>query len=179
MTKRKNNRPRFVPLEYSRGRNWLIIGCILTLAGIPIFCLAFYDYSNASPAAKWPATRGIIQHSRIGTSVDSSGRLGMTTSYHADVGFHYEVNGVRHFSNKVHLGMGSAFKADAKALTERFRPGSNVEVYYDPINPHIAVLDPKVQGQNYWALIICGACLLLGLFFLYVFKTIRHKELWS
>ncbi|WP_166443037.1 DUF3592 domain-containing protein [Phragmitibacter flavus] len=166
-------------MEYSKGRNWLITGCILAIAGVPVFGLAAYEYLNASPAMGWPTTIGMIEYSRVGSGVDASGRLGISSSYFPEVGYRYEVDGVSYSGNNVYLGIGSPFKKETAAVVAKYRPGQQTKVYYDPLQPDTAVLDPKVQGQNFVALYLSALASGMGVLCLSVFRTIRRKELWG
>jgi hypothetical protein len=175
--KRQRQRRRYFPLERSAGKNWLIMGWTLVLVGVPVFLLAFSAYVNANPAKGWPVTEGVIESSEVGAVSTSSGRLGRGLSHFPDVRYRYTVGGKDFTGDKVHLGIGSALESDAKAVAARYRAGEKASIYYDPGNPAMAVLDPRVQGQTHAALWISGAGSAIGICCLLVFRSLRRKEL--
>lgn len=87
----------------------------------------------------------------------------------ADVAYDYAVDGRSYVGTTLRPGYEGGMQWTAKRLAARFRPGAAVTVYYDPIDPTVAVLDPRFDrgtlatGLTFLllALLLIGILLLL------------------
>jgi hypothetical protein len=112
------------------------------LIGLGLLVWALRGRSKAKGAQNWPFVAGTVVHSGVDVRRSSNGRGSTTTSYYPVVAYEYEVQGHRYRSDKLNFGQvgyGSARTAEAKAAP--YLPGNRVNVYYDPADPGVAVLE--------------------------------------
>lgn len=83
---------------------------------------------------QWPTTPGCVTHSELSDRGEGDWKF--------LVEYRYEVDGVRHFGEGLQFGRDLYSRIEGKALQERYRPGTDVEVHYDPADPGTAVLRP-------------------------------------
>lgn len=103
---------------------------------------------NARVSENWPETAGEITYSSVNESRDEDG-----TTYHADVEFTYVVDDRRYTSDTVSFGQyGSSNRRHAAGIVARYPVGTQVSVYYDPVLPDTAVLEPGVTWSSYFVL---------------------------
>lgn len=108
-----------------------------------------YGFINQLRAQNFPQVTGYITHSAITT--DHSGH---STTYGADIRYHYEVNGQSFEGNRYRYAEGSdSDSAPAGKAVARFSEGSEVSVFYNPQNPADAVLSPGLDSQNFMMLL--------------------------
>jgi hypothetical protein len=91
--------------------------------------------------------------------------------YYPCVTYSYNVNNVQYKSERISFE-GVRFNENglAKSYMRRFPIGGKVQVYYDPENPRISVLDPN--GRNYYVIEFIGV--LSFLLFIVVFIVRRY-----
>lgn len=97
-------------------------------------------------------TQGKIIENRLETSTG-----GRTPSTHPLIRFRYEVNGRSYESTTLSLG-GKTFggRGDMSAYVSKYPRGATVEVYYDPADPSVAILDRTVDSVAYPLLVGAG-----------------------
>ena len=95
----------------------------------------------------------------ISRSHDSDG--GTSTSYYPRVTYEYEVLGHRYRGDRVNFGsaIGYGEPNTAQAVVDRYLPGNNIRVYYNPNNPGEAVLE-RTAGSSSRILIWVGIFIL-------------------
>ena len=114
--------------------------------------------ADASDSEGWPTTTGTVVTSEIKTQ-----RSGDGNTYSARVIYDYVVDGTEYTSGKITVADGSSSRsAPATRLVEQYPVGSQVDVYYNPLVPDEAVLQPgapRVLNWLYWggiAFVILG-----------------------
>jgi hypothetical protein len=121
----------------------------------------------ALESRRWVVTTGRVTRSVVTYTTSRRGR-----SYTPAVRYTYSVGGERlvadRFAFSVAESAGDEGAAAARAVVERFWPGNEVHVFYDPENPSRATLDrsvPPVLGPTLgWLLVLLvGAGVLLSL----------------
>lgn len=150
----------------ARRSNSLVGLIIVTLvcAGVGSF-FTFYlglpMYRRALASTSWPTTDGRIQTSRVETSRDNKGK----TRYTSAVQFAYEVQGQNYESAYVWPsgGYSSSSESEHRKVVERYTPGKQVKVFYDPQKPEFGILEPGVTSTNYIVLIVGVMFFLAGL----------------
>lgn len=117
----------------------------------------------------WHPTSCNIVHSRVEIdSGDTTAQSGDTVSsagylYKADVVYEYAANAVKYSARKVFFAETSSKNLKAvQAVVLRYPAGSIKNVYYDPLKPSRAVLEPGIQLINIPALVIGGLFVLIG-----------------
>jgi hypothetical protein len=118
------------------------IGVVVLLVAAGAVTGAGYFYLKSRSTRNWPAVEGVITKSDT-RSQRSPGGSGAPTTI-ADVWYNYVVDGIEYHNDTISLsqyGSGSASHAVEEA--HRYPVGSRVMVYYNPENPHDAVLEHK------------------------------------
>jgi hypothetical protein len=131
-----------------------MFGPIFILVGLALFAGWYLLRKKAKATSQWPSTRGRVVASDINRYRDTDGE------YQEDVRvtYNYAVAGTTLRGNRISTsGSGSG---TAKAKLARYKPGTEVDVFYDPLNPVAAVLERKLPG-NVLVLPIVGTVFLI------------------
>jgi hypothetical protein len=116
------------------------------------------DLYFALKSKQWPTTAGRV----IGVEIArSSGMRGSYSS--ADIGYEYEVRGVRYTSHRIDYAGRGAGAMNAFKFSRRYHEGQAVTVRYDPNEPNRAVIATGVRPGNFLRLLFGFAVLWFGL----------------
>ena len=86
----------------------------------------------------WPTTSGLITHS----SVESGVGPNHVFVFSPKIVYEYEVGGKRFTSSQLAIIEHNTASEDlAREKADKYAPGQQVEVYYDPKNPAFAILN--------------------------------------
>ncbi len=139
-----------MPDDSRRRRRLLdVLRLVFSAAAIGLIVFGLFTMRERSRSRGWAATPGTIVSSTV---TRFTGRTG--TTYRPMVMYSYSVGAVRYSSNR--LSFRSIVTSDHDAALKAaaaYKPGSAVEVFYDPQDPEQAVLD---RGANPWVGIIGG-----------------------
>ena len=101
---------------------------------------------DARASASWPSVQGQVTSSVVDRSTDSEGG----TSYSPEVDYEYTVNDQRFSADRIKFGENSySSRRQAEDVVARYPVGQTVAVYYDPVEPETAVLEPGVSSGSY------------------------------
>jgi Protein of unknown function (DUF3592) len=115
-----------------------IFGVIFILS-----CLALPQYIRAKKSRDWPTTSGQI----ISSSLQVRYFKGMK-GYYAEIRYRYRVGDTNYEGNQISFNRVHAAVAEAwQPVVDAYLVGRDVNVYYDPKNPSIAVLEPGLHGE--------------------------------
>lgn len=133
-----------------------ILGILLTIFwGIP-------TARNAMQSRTWPSAEGTIALSEIATNYDDQDG---SVSYSAKVLYAYSVNGAEHTGSTVVFGdYGSSDPGHAGGIVGRYPLGSKVQVYYDPVNSNVSVLEPGAGWSSFVGIIAGILFAIIGVF---------------
>jgi Protein of unknown function (DUF3592) len=140
---------------------WVSLICGLVATGF--FWGEFKQRRWLASLRGWTKTTGVVVSSSI--EVYDSGHRRNTNSgtvskivinYTPVVEYRYEVGGVQHLSRSIQADMKLGGSEEfARGYASRYAPGKQVEVAYDPANPHRASLEPTTGFG--WTFIIAGS----------------------
>lgn len=122
-----------------------IIGIVFIVTG---YFVAFYfgkpELEEAKASQNWPATKGMIERSEVVRQYSNR-----KTMYSADVVYSYTVEGQKYESNQVRFGgdVRSSSSSSAYKTSRGYPKGKTVDVYYNPKEPAVAVLE---AGPNFY-----------------------------
>jgi hypothetical protein len=127
-----------------------ILGGVFALVGLPAAWLALHLFGKDRAIARWPRAPGTIVSSSLGSghysARDHSGYYRTYTSFRPEVRFTYTVEGVEHEGSKVAREVAATNNRRAvQACVDRYPPGSEVEVYYNPTDPGVAYLETRIS----------------------------------
>ena len=139
----------------------LAIGTLLAAIG---FCMFHFwakpVLTNARNSSNWPTVLGSITKSELDADTDSDG-----TTYSADIEYEYAVNGDAYLGEIVWFGDGysSSARHSHQDIVDRYPVGAQVNVYYKPDDPFIAVLEPGAVASSYAGFILSCVLMVIGL----------------
>ena len=143
-----------------------IILVILTILGILGTLWGISSIRVGIASKGWPDARGNIRSSEMGElrSTDSSGCSG-STLYHPKVIYAYLVDNQQYESTRISaFSLGSYSQQRALEITKRKYPvGRNVDVYYNPKYPKIAVLEKGFGFLSLIPILVGLPLLILGI----------------
>jgi hypothetical protein len=153
-----------------KGYRWLqlLLNC-LPLIGLAFVLSAVRANYHDRQSLQWPAVSGTImqcdaQYRRY------SGHGGWRVS----ISYRYQVNGQSYVGNRVSLWNpnGGGPPDEVNTFAADHPPRSNVIVYYDPLHPETAVLEPGADEGTNRLLIWCGSIIFVLMFWI-VWKSNR------
>lgn len=98
-------------------------------------------------SASWPSVEGVITVSELIQRVEIS-RDRETTIDSVDIDYAYAVNGARYVGHTVWFGEYYSGKSVRRILGS-YPAGRTVAVYYDPVDPTTAVLEPGIRLSSF------------------------------
>lgn len=127
----------------------IILFCLVFIGvGIGMLIKLLKNFSRVQHSKNWMSTTGEIISSELDaqTTTDENGY--QTTTYIANVLFQYRVNDSEFECDCINFdyGIRTSNKRKEQSIVEQYPPGSQVTVYYDPDDPHQAVLEKRVGG---------------------------------
>jgi len=170
---RKTKTPK-MKLSFIAGRGCLILFfCPFLVCGLWATKYGYGFVHDALASNHWPGVRGRIESADVAVSRASGRNSGgrASHSYGASIGYSYEVNGKTYTCDNVFFG---DYRADRPGHAERqkaqYPVGREVNVYYNPDAPEIAVLEPGPKPSTFVvmgfglvfsvvALVCMGVCL--------------------
>ena len=146
--------------------------------GVVICIVGAGILKNAKASADWPVAQGSVVSSQV-VRRRSSGRDGVSVTYKAEVLYEYTVDGGKLLSNRVSFGQySSSNPGRARRIANRYPKGKKAQVYYDPSDPEVAVLEPGARWSAYVPLGAGGVSVLAGMavFCAYVIVVRRRSR---
>ncbi len=127
------------------------------------------EFQLARASRRWPCVPGkvisasVIYEPAINTDMDSNYHR---ATYRPVIEYGYAVNGQSYRANHLVFGdqaVAYASSSRAEAIVNDYPPERDVQVYYDPVSPGNAVLEPGKLGAVVRALVAGVVCFALGL----------------
>lgn len=120
---------------------WLVYG----LGGLLVIGSLWYlgwSYARVWAANDWAEVAGRVEAASVRTDTSTDEDGDSVASYVPQVTYTYSVGGRAYRSDDLYLIAATGFSeaAEAEAVIAPYRPGSAVDVYYDPDNPADAAL---------------------------------------
>lgn len=140
------------------------VGLLFTIA-------AMFQVQRASAAKTWPTTEGRVLSSQIKASQTIGFYSPSATVCLFEVRYEYPVGGSTHRSDRFAFGAkGFTRREEAEEIAARYPVGQAVQVRYDPKNPGLGVLEPRVNKPSFTkAMAAVGVfAVIAGIFFLLV-----------
>jgi hypothetical protein len=128
--------------------------------GVVLLYRGNQDLTLVQKTAGWAKTGGTVRAS----SVESFPQATDGTTYRALVIYEYQVGtAILHGSRRSLADQQYRSETDAHALVTRYPHGRQVTVFYNPVQPTEAVLEPGAPWRAYGILGTGGVCMLAGL----------------
>ena len=144
---------------------WFGISSIFTLVGLVLIYFGLRDILRAQASTRWLPAPGVIVSSDLNVETDSDGN----TYYSADIHYSYPLDDRQFRGDRVFFGQVSTTKRmQVFDLLLKYPRDSVVTVFYNPVDPTQALLEPGIHGAN-WFLPLLGAVFsLVGLAFIVI-----------
>lgn len=130
---------------------FLLLGTLGFPLGGSLLIGALADWARAALSRSWPTAAARVLKSEVVTT------LGKGPRNIADVRYEYEVAGKRYAGSTIRFSQGKyRFRDQAERVIERYPPGAEVAVHYDPDNPATAALETSSGAALYtilWSVI--------------------------
>ena len=127
-----------------------ILGVFFLGAGVGVALLGRHMLQQAGASENWPHTSGVIVISTVSQSREYDSRKKRTkTVYRANIGYAYLVDGKRFQGDKISFSGTGTSRKSASQLTAKYPKKKEVDVYYDPVEPENAVLEPGKTWLTY------------------------------
>ena len=160
--------------------NWLFLGLVLLFFATLGFAINGDRFRGALlPAAAFERAKGKITQSRLNAYQRRKRGMawGKETVYSADIRFQFRVGGQIYTSELVDFDVSSS-QIDPKSAQLRLRKyplHRKIAVFYDPQNPHLAVLEPQNKARSLRALCFTAFLWVSG-FLLVVTTSIKQWQ---
>ncbi len=129
------------------------------IGGGTLFFWGIPTIQKAYESVHWPSVQGAIIVSHFSSDSDSDG-----TTYKADIGYDYSINGQNLSGSTVSFGAPNSSNAsEIRAIVNHYPLGALVPVYYNPDDPSISVLEPGINWSIFFIAGIGALFLLVGL----------------
>jgi preprotein translocase subunit SecG len=133
------------------------------LIGLGLAFAGFRTYQKSNQASNWMTTTGRITTSAV------TNRMSSDHKQYAHIEYEYSVLGANYVSNKINfaqlIGFDNTAMGNAEETVKKFPAGSAVTVYYDPQDPHRAVIE---KGGDAGMLILGGLFMAAALVFYFL-----------
>lgn len=115
----------------------------LAIAGVGYFARFMWLLQRARASRTWPATEGRISSSQAQTF----GRGGKAILVY----YEYSVNGQAYTGKRLRFAppLNLSFEA-AQAALLNYRPGSSIQIHYNPASPNDSVVEPGVVSYLWY-----------------------------
>jgi uncharacterized protein DUF3592 len=137
---------------------------IVTAAGLLNMGLQWPLLREAVRSARWPMVKGRVTASEFQEG-PLEGRYIRTTTGRAAVTYQYELNGRELTGDRIFVGdeeFGSAYQAQKR--TRHYYPGVAVDVFYDPADPSLTVLETGLTWSHSWKFFLGAFLFGVGVF---------------
>jgi hypothetical protein len=136
----------------------LVVAGVLAMVGGAFLFLGMRSVKAARASALWPSVPGKVTSSQLMTGGTRS-----KPWYNAQVTYIFAVNGQSFTGEKVFFGNSrSNFPGKPQAVVDRYREGTEVNVFYNPQQPQQAVLERRTGGSNTLYLVLGPGLLMVA-----------------
>lgn len=141
----------------------------LGLALIFLTPQGYQSYLMQSSASTWPETKGEVISAEV--MVDERGFGSDDDMVQPRVVAQYSVSGRTYTTREIHFNQSSSWRSSrtyAEAMVDKYRPGSQVSVFYKSDEPWIAVLANQRDWFTYFIMAFGGLLVLFGIYWLWL-----------
>ena len=146
------------PLKFT-----FIVLRIMLFAGVFFLAVSVWDVYKGFSSRSWLATNAVV--TAIEERVDTMGR-GIGRYWHVE--YTYEANGSRFEASK--LTFSGFLPPDIKSSVKNWKVGQKIEIFFNPKDPHDAVLRQGITIHQY---VIAPTCALVITIIFYVSRKIK------
>ncbi|MCM8538379.1 MAG: DUF3592 domain-containing protein [Lentisphaeraceae bacterium] len=130
---------------------------VFIVFGSSVSYFGFTNGKNGKESPSWPTVNGTVTRSKVKFS---------SNGYFPSIMYRYTIDGKEYETFGIDYGRiveGSQAHAFAKNIVKRFPLGSQVDVYYDPLDPGESVLIPGGTSASWFIVAFGGVFIFIGL----------------
>lgn len=155
----------------------LFIAAIFLATGTVFFLVAINIEKKMWSSKNWPSVKGKVLKSDVTVVLNGSRQRlkygGGTSYYKPHIVYNYTVNNKNYTSERITLGISDSYRNVSEIYVkylDRYPKDKMIDVYYNPANPGLAVLEPCINNGNTWyylvfvLLVLCGIFLIINFF---------------
>jgi hypothetical protein len=129
--------------------NMLVLGVVVL-----VFGTIFFDLPKAIASIGWSTTEGVVISSEVREECCGEDTEGWWPS----VSYQYSVSGAEYVSDNIEVQDVGSSNTDsfAQEVIQRYPVGKRVQVYYNPQDPAVSVLEPGIPNNDvgFWGVLI-------------------------
>jgi hypothetical protein len=149
-----------------------IVRWILILLGVGLMIFGAKRAWLGHQSRSWPTAPAIVDSSTVESH--RGGGKHHSTTYGAEIRYHYEVSGKSYSSRQVSFGdYGSSSRSHAASIANQYKAGTSATAHYQPSDPAVAVLEPGTTWSTFLPAIL-GA-FTVGFAFLFTWMAGRKR----
>ena len=124
---------------------------VVSLPGVILILIPIRNRRRAKASLAWPSVEGRLTSSQLVTIRYH----GTDSSYVPRVEYEYSVAGQAYAGKRIAFGPeGSYSEAKERAMVDRYKVGTAVEVFYDPTRAAFAILEKRAASSSIIFLVI-------------------------
>jgi hypothetical protein len=132
---------------------FFIAGVFILIAGLMLSKNGIDGFRQARQSEHWPITHGIVLHA------DATEPKNNRETFNKRFTYEYVVNGTTYKGHTLFFGQNIG---DVRFISAEYSTGNKVDVFYDPSNPGISVLQPSEKGKTILILIVGAGLFVVG-----------------
>ena len=138
---------------------------IFAVGGIAFVLIGYNSMQKAKAAKAWPTVEGRITASEVDSYWKRDRDSGSQRMHQAKIAYEYTVDGENYESTKISfMNTSSSMRSQAQAVVKKYPAGGTATIYYNPLNPQEAVLEPGATGGAMFFMAAGGIFALIGIF---------------
>lgn len=134
----------------------VMLGLALSALGVGLW-LVQRTRAMGKASLGWSSAPGTIKSSDVVSYRTKGG-----PQFKAQVTYGYAVNGRSYSGDQIRFGNYAGARVTADADADKYRPGTHVQVRYDPRDPKKSVLEPGVKGLSVAGLVLASTGVLIA-----------------
>ena len=123
-------------------------GLAFLIPGLASILFALRSIWTVFTSWHWPTTEAEVTHSEVVQGLES-------LIFQPRVAYQYEIQGVSYTAAAIDWDRFDMAHAEAQRLADKYPVGKLVTVYYHPMKPHCAVIEPR-GGRMYYFVLLFG-----------------------
>ncbi len=160
-------------------RTMILLAILFPVAGLLVLYFGVDALMKGYESRQWPSVQGQISKSYIDRQLKNrSDSTGAAIRYVARIGYTYRIDAKIYYCTIIGFGKSeysSQKRSKTKKYLEQYPKGKSVTVYYNPADPHSAVLKNGITGGALLTLTMGLLFLLAGFAFLIALYNQRRR----
>ena len=169
---RRGSKKKTIPKPTQFPAALYVISVLVVALGLAFIFLVpggYQSYVIQSDAVSWPHAVGEVISAEVVTQSQSD--IDESDLYQPKIVTRYVVNGRTYHTREIGFNQSSFWRTDstyAYEVTEKLAPGTKVDVYYDPDDPAVAVLDKSADWFTYFMMALGAILVLCGVYWFWL-----------